>query len=85
MIFGAVGDLTWRKLVPALYNLWLDGWLPRSFAIIGVDGKEIELDPFLHAVLVERWEELGGQFQDFLAANGLSSHLWAVARLPAAA
>jgi hypothetical protein len=30
VIFGAGGDLTWRKLVPALYNLFLDGWQTRS-------------------------------------------------------
>ena len=28
VIFGGAGDLTWRKLVPALYNLFLDHWLP---------------------------------------------------------
>jgi glucose-6-phosphate 1-dehydrogenase len=39
VIFGADGDLTWRKLVPALYNLSLDGLLPEKFAILGVDGK----------------------------------------------
>lgn len=31
IIFGAGGDLTWRKLVPALYNLYLDRWLPEHF------------------------------------------------------
>jgi len=36
VIFGAGGDLTWRKLVPALYNLFLDQWLPEKFLIIGV-------------------------------------------------
>jgi len=35
VIFGATGDLTWRKLAPALYNLFLDNWLPEQFAIIG--------------------------------------------------
>ena len=39
VIFGAAGDLTWRKLAPALYNLHLGNWLPDHFAIIGVDGK----------------------------------------------
>jgi glucose-6-phosphate 1-dehydrogenase len=39
VIFGANGDLTWRKLVPALYNLSLDGLLPEKFAVLGVDGK----------------------------------------------
>lgn len=35
-IFGASGDLTSRKLIPALYNLFLDGWMPLNFAIIGM-------------------------------------------------
>ena len=36
VIFGASGDLTRRKLFPALYNLLLDGKLPASTHIIGV-------------------------------------------------
>ncbi len=36
VIFGASGDLTRRKLAPALYNLQVDRLLPRSFAIVGV-------------------------------------------------
>ena len=36
VIFGASGDLTRRKLFPALYNLALDQTLPRSFSAIGV-------------------------------------------------
>jgi glucose-6-phosphate 1-dehydrogenase len=36
VIFGAAGDLTWRKLMPALYNLCLVGSIPEQFAIIGV-------------------------------------------------
>lgn len=39
VIFGAGGDLSWRKLLPALYNLYLDKWLPERFAIIGVDRR----------------------------------------------
>jgi glucose-6-phosphate 1-dehydrogenase len=35
IIFGATGDLAWRKLAPALYNLFLDESMPHSFAIIG--------------------------------------------------
>jgi glucose-6-phosphate 1-dehydrogenase len=46
VIFGAAGDLTWRKLVPALYNLYLDKWLPEQFAVIGVDLKEMGEDEF---------------------------------------
>ena len=40
VIFGASGDLTRRKLVPALYNLMLDGLLPASFALVGVARRE---------------------------------------------
>jgi glucose-6-phosphate 1-dehydrogenase len=35
VIFGGAGDLSWRKLTPALYNLYLDKWLPEKFSIIG--------------------------------------------------
>src|SRR5262245_31681903 len=35
VIFGAAGDLSWRKLLPALYNLNLDGVLPSNFAVVG--------------------------------------------------
>ena len=35
-IFGAAGDLAKRKLIPALYNLYLDNSLPDRFAIVGI-------------------------------------------------
>jgi glucose-6-phosphate 1-dehydrogenase len=47
VIFGAAGDLTWRKLVPALYNLQVDGWLPEKFAVIGVDQKPMTAEEFV--------------------------------------
>ena len=50
MIFGAGGDLAWRKLAPALYNLRLDGWLPDQFAILGV-GRKATSDEDLRARL----------------------------------
>ncbi|HYG37313.1 MAG TPA: glucose-6-phosphate dehydrogenase [Cytophagales bacterium] len=37
VIFGAIGDLSKRKILPALYNLFLDNWLPEKFAVIGVN------------------------------------------------
>ncbi len=36
VILGATGDLTWRKLVPAIYNLYLDNWMHENFAMVGV-------------------------------------------------
>ncbi len=38
-IFGASGDLTRRKLIPALYNLYLQDLLPDKFAVVGVGRK----------------------------------------------
>src|SRR5215218_881461 len=35
-IFGGSGDLTYRKLIPALYNLYLDGYMPQQFQIISI-------------------------------------------------
>src|SRR5437588_3895946 len=35
VIFGAAGDLAWRKLLPAVYNLNVDGLLPSHFAVVG--------------------------------------------------
>ncbi|RMH08286.1 MAG: glucose-6-phosphate dehydrogenase [Nitrospirae bacterium] len=39
VIFGGSGDLTRRKLLPALYNLLLDQLLPDKFAVIGIGRK----------------------------------------------
>ena len=36
VIFGASGDLTKRKLVPALYNLAVSRLLPAGFSVLGV-------------------------------------------------
>jgi len=35
-IFGGSGDLANRKLIPALYNLWLDGNMPDNFRVVGL-------------------------------------------------
>src|SRR5881296_1004116 len=40
VIFGATGDLTRRKLVPALYNLARAGHLPREVSVIGFARSE---------------------------------------------
>jgi glucose-6-phosphate 1-dehydrogenase len=36
IIFGGSGDLARRKLMPALYNLYVDKWMPESFEILGI-------------------------------------------------
>jgi len=46
VIFGASGDLTHRLLVPALYNLAVEGLLPQAFALIGVARTEWSSEAF---------------------------------------
>ena len=46
VIFGAAGDLTKRKLLPALYNLKANGLLPKELAIVGVTRKEKSHEQF---------------------------------------
>lgn len=46
LIFGGTGDLNHRKITPALYNLFLDGWLPAEFAIIGTGRTELTDEQF---------------------------------------
>jgi glucose-6-phosphate 1-dehydrogenase len=46
VILGATGDLTWRKLIPGLYNLYLDNWLPKKFAVIGVSRTDMDENAF---------------------------------------
>ncbi len=37
VIFGGAGDLTWRKLIPSLFELHRDGRMPKKFAIVALD------------------------------------------------
>jgi glucose-6-phosphate 1-dehydrogenase len=46
VIFGVTGDLAHRKLVPALYNLSIDGLLPANFNLIGFARREYSDESF---------------------------------------
>src|SRR5213592_4028083 len=46
VIFGASGDLTQRKLIPALYSLAYRRLLPEKFAVVGVARTETSDDEF---------------------------------------
>ncbi len=45
-IFGGSGDLNLRKLTPALYNLYLDTYLPEHFAVVGLGRSDYDNDSF---------------------------------------
>ncbi|HEV8421487.1 MAG TPA: glucose-6-phosphate dehydrogenase, partial [Actinomycetota bacterium] len=46
VIFGASGDLTKRKLLPAFYHLFVEGLLPQGFAIIGYARSKLTDEEF---------------------------------------
>lgn len=51
VIFGASGDLTKRKIVPALYRLYKNRLLPESFFILGTGRTEMSEDQFREKML----------------------------------
>lgn len=51
IIFGGAGDLTKRKIIPALYNLYLDNWLPEKFAIVGTSRSKLSDDEYRSSLL----------------------------------
>ena len=51
VIFGASGDLTTRKLLPALYNLGISELLPREFAVLGFAKDEITEEDYRKRVI----------------------------------
>lgn len=70
-IFGGSGDLNFRKLSPALYNLFIDEWMPEKFDIIGI-GRTAFNDENYRAKLLDgikqfsrRKDEQNGKWQDF--------------------
>src|SRR5439155_23465058 len=60
VIFGATGDLTHRKLIPALYNLAADGDLPPAVEIVGFARRE-KSDEQFRAELEEATREFSRQ------------------------
>ena len=46
VICGATGDLTERKLTPALYNLMLGGFLPPEFTVVGFARRDLDPEAF---------------------------------------
>jgi len=68
VIFGASGDLTFRKLIPALYNLAVDGDLPASTQIVGFARRE-KTDDSWRAELRDSTEKC--------SRSGINENVWA--------
>lgn len=67
VIFGATGDLTHRKLIPALYNIAADGELPPALTVVGFARREKTDDQFR--------EELGEAIHKF-SRQTVDEELW---------
>ncbi|KCZ50627.1 glucose-6-phosphate dehydrogenase [Hyphomonas pacifica] len=46
VIFGGTGDLSRRKLLPALYHRWLDGQIPASSCVVGTARSEMTSEEY---------------------------------------
>src|SRR5580693_8890367 len=68
VIFGANGDLTKRKLLPALYRLAYERRLPDSFAIVGNSRTEMTDDAFR--------EKMHESVKEFLEDSPFDEDLW---------
>ena len=68
-IFGASGDLTARKLLPALFDLWSDGYLSDSAPIVGVARREKSDESFRNEI----YEAINGQVR----AGAVTADQWA--------
>ncbi|MCZ6681497.1 MAG: glucose-6-phosphate dehydrogenase [Candidatus Poribacteria bacterium] len=75
IIFGASGDLTKRKLVPALYNLVRHGLLSKNFAVVGFARREIDHDEFRHR-MTEAIQEFGTTEFDSSLWDQLESRIY---------
>ena len=73
VIFGASGDLTHKKLMPALYSLMLRRLLPARLAVVGVARTEADDDAFRsdmkEAVQQHARDEFSDDVWEELAAN----------------
>ncbi|MET0298662.1 MAG: glucose-6-phosphate dehydrogenase, partial [Flavitalea sp.] len=70
-IFGGSGDLTNRKLIPALYNLYLDNYLPDNFVVVGIGRTAVTDDDYRNKLLQgvkdfsRRKKEINGEWSKF--------------------
>ncbi len=58
VIFGASGDLSKRKLIPALYHLEQEGYLPERYAVVGFSRTEMTDEAYRERMVGEMREDL---------------------------
>lgn len=66
VIFGGTGDLSRRKLLPALYHRWVDGQIPENSTIVGTARSEMDSAAY-RALAREACEKASGKSWDAAA------------------
>lgn len=61
VIFGASGDLTLRKLIPAVFDLFRQKLLPKGFLVLGAARTEMDSEQFRKAIRKENLSECDGE------------------------
>jgi len=59
VIFGASGDLSKRKLIPALYHLHEEGYMPERYAVVGFSRTEMTDEAYRAKMVQELQDEAG--------------------------
>ena len=77
VIFGASGDLTRRKLVPALFHQFAQGRIPNTINIVGTSRSEFTHDEFRQKML-DGMKELSGIVPDKSDWEEYAQNLWYV-------
>ncbi|MEM9790818.1 MAG: glucose-6-phosphate dehydrogenase [Planctomycetota bacterium] len=83
VIFGASGDLTKRKLVPALYHLWEKGRMPEKFGIVGISRTKYSDDDYRDKLFgfkpdqydKDKWAEFA-QHIHYLPGDATKAEAW---------
>lgn len=75
VIFGASGDLTQRKLIPALYNLFRKGRLPKLYNVVGISRTPFENEVF-RTKMREAVKTFSGNTYNDEAWENFAAHLW---------
>lgn len=75
VIFGGSGDLARRRLIPALYNLLLDGLLPTNYAVLGL-GRTTMTDEEYRDTLRQGLQKFSRQALDEARWSAFSQHIF---------
>ncbi|MEM6332689.1 MAG: glucose-6-phosphate dehydrogenase [Planctomycetota bacterium] len=83
VIFGASGDLTKRKLIPALYHLWEEGRMPDNFGVVGISRTKFSDDDYREKLLsfkpdqydADKWAEFSKHIH-YLPGDATKADAW---------